>query len=277
MSEVREQEADNIGALRFNEGKLRYDLIHPHAQEGLVRVLTKGSIKYDARNWEKGLSWTSTIASLKRHLAAIEKGEDFDSESGELHINHVQCNAHFLSAYYKIYPQGDDRPKNYTNKRIGLDIDNVLADWIPAFCNYHNISIPSSWSFVRGGFMALIEKMKQDGVDINKWMEDLPVKTKPEDIPFEPACYITSRNYVPVEVAEKWLDRNGYPAALVIQVNGSKVEAAKEMKLDIFVDDGYHNFVELNKAGITTYLFDANHNKRYDVGAKRIYSLKELK
>ena len=98
-------------AKRYNEGKLRFDLIHPYANEQMVRVLTKGAEKYAPRNWEKGMLWSDVIASLKRHLHAIESGEDVDEETGELHIAHLACNAHFLTAYYKIYPQGDDRRK----------------------------------------------------------------------------------------------------------------------------------------------------------------------
>ena len=44
--------------LRFNKGKLRYDLVEPHAFEDFVQVLTDGSVKYHSRNWESGLSWT---------------------------------------------------------------------------------------------------------------------------------------------------------------------------------------------------------------------------
>ena len=38
----------------------------------------------------------------------------------------------------------------------------------------------------------------------------------------------------------------------------------------------FKNFVELNNAGICCFLFDAPHNRRYDVGYKRIKSLSEL-
>ena len=92
--------------IRYNEGKLRYDLIHPQAEKGLVQVLAMGANKYAERNWELGMKWSKILASLKRHIAKIEAGEDFDEESGLLHADHVQANAHFLSAYYKIYPQG---------------------------------------------------------------------------------------------------------------------------------------------------------------------------
>ena len=36
---------------RKNEGKLRYDLIHPVANRGLAQVLTSGAAKYAERNW----------------------------------------------------------------------------------------------------------------------------------------------------------------------------------------------------------------------------------
>ncbi len=42
-------------------------------------------------------------------------------------------------------------------------------------------------------------------------------------------------------------------------------------------DDKYETFVEMNKAGILCFLYDAPHNQRYDVGFKRIKNLSELK
>ena len=67
--------------LRYNEGKLRYDLVPPSASEALAEVLTHGAKKYAERNWEKGLTWMSVIASIERHTAEFKKGNDFD-ESG---------------------------------------------------------------------------------------------------------------------------------------------------------------------------------------------------
>lgn len=263
--------------LRFNEGKLRYDLLHPIAQEGIVRVLTKGAIKYEPRNWEKGMSWMSVIASLKRHLTAIEKGEDVDQETGELHINHLQCNAHFLSAYYKIAPQYDDRPHPYLNRpKIGLDIDEVLCNWLDSWRELWGIKeVPTSWFFDRE-IRARFEEMSKNNT-LDSFYSSLPVLTKPEDIPFEPHCYITSRP-CSLETSTKWLDVNGFPTKPVycVGVGKSKVEVAKESGIDIFVDDCYDNFVALNEAGVCCFLFDQHHNQRYEVGYKRIKSLKEL-
>ena len=70
----------------------------------------------------------------------------------------------------------------------------------------------------------------------------------------------------------------GFPTAKVFTVgpNVSKVEVAKKCGIEIFVDDRFENFVELNNAGICCFLFDAPHNQRYDVGYKRIKELNEL-
>jgi len=54
------------------------------------------------------------------------------------------------------------------------------------------------------------------------------------------------------------------------------VDVAKESGVEIFVDDKYENFIELNSAGICCFLFDASHNQRYNVGFKRIKTLKEI-
>ena len=46
--------------------------------------------------------------------------------------------------------------------------------------------------------------------------------------------------------------------------------------VEIFVDDSFDNFVELNKAGIFTYLYTAPWNIKHDVGHMRIDSLNDL-
>jgi hypothetical protein len=263
--------------LRYNKGKERFDLVNADAYKRMVEILTLGAEKYAPRNWEKGMAWTNVIASLKRHLNAIEDGEDYDVETGKLHVDHLACNAHFLSAYYKIYPQGDDRNHAwYTNTKIGLDIDDVLASWLPSFCELNNMKVPDSWQFHRD-LPGAFKMMREKGIDTDEGMENLPVLTNPEEIPFEPFAYITARSHCPKEAAERWLDKNGFPAAPVYQTNGkSKVDICKELGIEIFVDDNYHNFVELNKAGIFCYLFDRPHNQRYNVGHRRIKSLSEI-
>ena len=96
---------------KFDEDKNRLDLIPPAATEGIGLVLTFGSKKYAPYNWTKGIKYSKILAAIKRHLLAIEYGEDTDEESGLLHIDHIACNAAFLQTYmrYVHYSEFDDR------------------------------------------------------------------------------------------------------------------------------------------------------------------------
>ena len=263
--------------LRYNDNKLRYDLLDPFAIEKLTEVFTLGAKKYAPRNWEKGMSWTSVLASLKRHTAAWEKGEDFDKESELYHMAHVAWNALALVSYYKMAPEYDDRDHSYLRMpKIGLDIDEVLCDWLGGWIEKRGIKErPHSWLFDRH-INIEFDKMEKEGI-LNDFMLSLKPLINPKEIPFEPHCYITARR-IDSKISEQWLDMHGFPTAPVYTVkpNTSKADVAKEAGVDIFVDDNYKNFVELNKAGICTYLYDVPHNQRYDVGYKRIKSLKEL-
>lgn len=263
--------------LRFNQGKTRYDLVPAFAQEQYARVLTEGASKYAERNWENGMSWSKVLASLERHLAAIKRGEDYDPETGLLHSAHVMCNAAFLTEYYKIYPQGDDRPHAYLERpKVGLDIDEVLCDWLGGWLEYWNIKdVPTSWFFDRK-IMERFDSMRKKK-QLNKFYLGLKPLINPMDIPFEPHCYVTSRP-IPTEVTEEWLDLHGFPARPVhtVGIEKTKVQILQENNVEIFVDDRYENFVDINNAGICCFLMDREHNQRYDVGYRRIKSLSEL-
>jgi hypothetical protein len=259
---------------RFDEGKIRYDLIPPFANEQLASVLTMGANKYGDNNWKMGMNWSKVIASLKRHLAEIEKGNDYDEESGLLHSAHVLTNAVFLTEYYKIYPQGDDRFKKY-NFKIGLDIDEVICDWIGSWIKLWEMDVPDSW-FFDGKINKRFTQLKDEG-KLEEFYANLEPRINPKELSFEPHCYITSRP-VDTSITVKWLEKHGFPIRPVYTVGlgQSKVQVAKDSGLDVFVDDRYDNFVELNSHGICTYLMDTPHNKRYDVGYKRLYNLNSL-
>lgn len=96
---------------RDNKGKPRWDLVPLDAVEEYADCLAFGATKYEERNWEKGLSWSQTAASLLRHLTRWMLGEDKDKESGLHHDVHIAFNAIALITF-RIRNKGvDDRPK----------------------------------------------------------------------------------------------------------------------------------------------------------------------
>lgn len=100
-------------ALRFNDGKPRFDLIPPEALIALAQHFQKGANKYQDRNWENdGMKWCQgTFASLERHAWAWMSGEDYDPENGSHHMIAVMWNAAALYTYHVRNIGIDDRPK----------------------------------------------------------------------------------------------------------------------------------------------------------------------
>lgn len=94
-----------------DEGKPRWELIAYDALGGIAKILTLGAIKYDARNWEKGIAYGRVFGAIMRHLTAWWSGDSLDSESGLSHLDHAMCELMFLSAYEKRgMTKFDDRP-----------------------------------------------------------------------------------------------------------------------------------------------------------------------
>ena len=98
---------------RHNQGKAPISMVLEarHALEGCAQVLAFGADKYDRGNWRKGLKHTEIADSMIRHLSAYLAGEDVDPESGLPHVDHVLCNAIFLSETTRTHPKLDDRSK----------------------------------------------------------------------------------------------------------------------------------------------------------------------
>ncbi len=97
-------------ALRYDAGKLRYDLIPADSLEQLAKVYTAGAAKYAERNWEKGMSWSRCFGSLMRHAWAFWRGEAIDVETGCHHMAMAAWNCLALCSYHLRKAGTDDRP-----------------------------------------------------------------------------------------------------------------------------------------------------------------------
>lgn len=97
-----EDETQETEAMRFNAGKIRYDLIPPEFIREVAEVFTFGAKKYKPNNW-KGFTpeqQEEIKGSLLRHIYAYLEGEENDSESGLSHLAHAGCNLAFM-IYFK--------------------------------------------------------------------------------------------------------------------------------------------------------------------------------
>jgi hypothetical protein len=280
---------------RLNEGKIRFELLEPFAQLQKAQIFTKGAMKYAPNNWLQGMAWSKCYASALRHIAAWARGEDYDidpncekckegtkdkwvctNHTGELHSALAAWNMDAITSYYKHFPQGDDRLHMILPKpRIGLDVDEVVCNWVDHWCELYKIPIPSSWNF-QWDIKGLFDKMRQEGT-LDEFYAGLTPCLNPNDLPFEPVAYISHRPVAEI-ITKNWLEKHGFPLKPVYHVKerADKVKLAKELKIDIFVDDSYETYKAMNEAGICCYLKDALHNRRYDVGYRRIKSLKDL-
>ena len=285
-------------ARRYNRGKLRYELL-PDSLRHVVDVYTKGAHKYSlyrdtdgevirgsdipiedackyeliddgANNWRKGLPWSETIGSLKRHITAFERGDDVDDDLNTYHLGNAAFNILALLEFMDTAPHLDDRNKNIPKPvNIGLDIDGVICNFADGFKKIHHMS-DYHWD-VSYGVEGAIKDLKEDfWIGLDSLMDG-------KDLKFVPCCYVTARRSCKVEWIEEWLKKHNFPMAPIIITNGkSKIDHLKEMSVDIFIEDKYSNYWEINNSGTRCFLFDAFHNKKYDVGNDRLMSLNDL-
>jgi len=97
-------------ALRYNDSKSQLSLLDLDSFSDVADVLQFGANKYSRDNWRKGLPVTSILDSLLRHVAALQRGEFLDPESGLPHTGHIGCNVMFLNYVMRNKPEFIDIP-----------------------------------------------------------------------------------------------------------------------------------------------------------------------
>lgn len=95
---------------KFDSDKERFDLVPAEALIDLARIYTMGAVKYEDRNWEKGIKWGRIFAAIMRHLWKFWNGEEIDQESGLPHVSHAAWGCFTLHHYMKHRREYDDRP-----------------------------------------------------------------------------------------------------------------------------------------------------------------------
>ena len=99
-TEAPKPRQSGAGGMKYDGGKPRMALLLdgcPNALEAVAQVLTFGAQKYATHSWQTVPEGEERYKSaLLRHLTAVGKGEELDSESNLHHLAHAACNALFI-------------------------------------------------------------------------------------------------------------------------------------------------------------------------------------
>ena len=113
----------NVSGQKFDEGKLRFDLIPAEVTKELAKVLTYGANKYSEQGW-KAVEAKRYVAALHRHLNAFQSGETHDEESNIHHLSHALTNVAFL-LYFEIKNKDLPLPGSFLTEN---DLDNMFEE-----------------------------------------------------------------------------------------------------------------------------------------------------
>lgn len=97
------------GALHFDAGKIRLELIPLASLEVEAAGMEFGSIKYSRDDWRKGMVFTKLVASTLRHMVKYGDIETYDIESGVSHIGHAKACLGILAELIRTSQELDDR------------------------------------------------------------------------------------------------------------------------------------------------------------------------
>ena len=90
--------------------------------------------------------------------------------------------------------------------------------------------------------------------------------------------FVTARDSSLTMLTHSYLKKNEIPYDdLFVLGSHYKVDKAKELKSDIFIEDNYHNALQLSEAGFKVLLLDTNYNRKpINENITRVYNWKEI-
>ena len=107
--------------IKYDDDKLRFDLIPPIALRALAEVYTFGARKYTDNSWQNLENFEARyLAALHRHLNAHQLGELRDKDSGLYHLDHLLWNV--VALRWKL--QQDEQK----DTRITIQFDSIELD-----------------------------------------------------------------------------------------------------------------------------------------------------
>jgi len=150
---------------------------------------------------------------------------------------------------------------------LGLDLDNVLADWLGAVqvTAYRETGLDvmahfTSWWPDQPAISAILQSFADDVefyrclVPVTRaiWGVNLLANV------FDMIYYVTHRPPATRTITYDWLKRWNFPDYDVVMPRGSKLVSARRLGITHFVDDKPSTVTEMQEAGITAHLFQCH-------------------
>lgn len=185
---------------------------------------------------------------------------------------------------------------------IGIDIDDTITDTYEVMVNYgqeFTINVLKREPILVKGncgnhFYTKYLHDWKDGEDeefLELYYEKIIKNVKPKTLAVDylkklseeenKIILITARwtaDYLDVEkITKEWISLNDIPCDKLIINAENKLIAAKQEKIDIFIDDSFENCKMISENGIKTYIMDTRVNKELKTDSvERVYSWPHL-
>ncbi len=94
---------------------------------------------------------------------------------------------------------------------------------------------------------------------------------------FHEIHYVTAKAPEMFSVSKAWLQLNGFPQGQIHCIGSHyKVEKARELSCDVFVEDRKENAIELSKEGFQVFLMDCPYNQGIFPNVCRVFKWSEI-
>ena len=111
--EVNYAPPSSDNGVKFDQEKVKMQLLDPTFLEEVAKVFTLGAAKYGENNYKKGLHVSRCLGAVDRHLKAFKVLEDNDPETGLSHLAHAACCLQMIYYNYKNKQEFDDRQSTF--------------------------------------------------------------------------------------------------------------------------------------------------------------------
>lgn len=176
------------------------------------------------------------------------------------------------------------------NLNICIDIDGTITDpyyWLDITNKYFNKNIRSEQvtEYYIHKVMGVSKKDYEEFYEKHKFQIHSEQKLR-EDAKliirllrmYNNIYFVTARDKELTMLTHSYLKKNGISYDDLFVLGSSyKVDKARELNCDVFIEDSYDNAVQLSKAGFKVLLIDTNYNRMaIDDNIIRVHNWKEI-